>query len=366
MKGSVQYHSQSKRYYVQLYWQRKHEKFWTILWNREWIPIYDQRTGQKLLGAIQTDIDKGTFFPGAYRPGNPLSIGKYYETWIGCLDVTKKTRQDYRTAIRNYALPFFGEDKDIRQFHKSDLVRFYKSIDKSVKWKYNIMGALKAMFHFAYDDEKIIKVPPFPPLKQGLKQTIEYLTLEQQEKVLAEIPARHQPVFRFAMEYGLRIGEARAIMHDCVKEGRLYIRRAFSENELRETTKTGELREYDLTPYAKNIIDTMPVTSNTFVFVREDGKAYTNKNLNEIWHQAADKVGIKIKLYNAIRHSLGCQLLDEGKDLSFVQEVLGHTRPDMTRRYAKRTSHKVAETLSARRNIVSFRSTIGRNTEQNG
>jgi len=44
-----------------------------------------------------------------------------------------------------------------------------------------------------------------------------------------------------------------------------------------------------------------------------------------------------------IRHSLGCQLLDEGHDLSLVQEVLGHRRQEMTRRYEKRTAKKIGQ-----------------------
>jgi hypothetical protein len=59
----------------------------------------------------------------------------------------------------------------------------------------------------------------------------------------------------------------------------------------------------------------------------------------------AGRVGTKIKLYNVVRYSLGYRLLDEGQNLSCVQEVLDQACQDMTRRYARRPSHKVAETL---------------------
>lgn len=86
-----------------------------------------------------------------------------------------------------------------------------------------------------------------------------------------------------------------------------------------------------------------------FVFVRDDGKPYTSKNLNKIWHDACDKVEINIKMYNGVRHSLGCQLLDMGYDLSLVQDQLGHTKPEMTRRYAKRAPKILADALEKRR-----------------
>ena len=44
MKGSVIFHKQAKRYYVKVYWQRKQERFWTILWNKECLPLYDVKT----------------------------------------------------------------------------------------------------------------------------------------------------------------------------------------------------------------------------------------------------------------------------------------------------------------------------------
>lgn len=86
-------------------------------------------------------------------------------------------------------------------------------------------------------------------------------------------------------------------------------------------------------------------------FTRYDGKPYTNKNLNKIWHEAEakGKAGFKINLYNAIRHSLGCQLLDEGEDMSTVQEILGHKNASMTRCYAGITSKKLDQILTLRR-----------------
>jgi site-specific recombinase XerD len=64
----------------------------------------------------------------------------------------------------------------------------------------------------------------------------------------------------------------------------------------------------------------------------------------------------KVKLYNAIRHSLGCQLLDRGFEFDKVQKVQGHTNPEMTKRYAKRSNESITQMLIDRRaKIVHFR-----------
>lgn len=346
--GSVLRHG--NRFYVQIYWNKRIEKFWSVLIQGQWCSIKNEENGYKLLYAIREDIDRDRegFDPRSFRPGNPLCIGEYYKTWLSQIVAGKKCKTDYRGAIVNYAIPFFGQDKDIRKFKKAELTRFQESLNLSEKGRYNVMGALKSMVRWAYSNEEIKHIPPFPKMSMGDLPEIEYLTLDQQEQVLAHIPAQDAPIFRFAMEYGIRVGEARAIKRDAIKNGRIYIKRAFSGNELSEKTKTGDIRNPDLTPYAKEIIDGQKHLSE-FLFIRADGKPYTNKNLNKIWHAAEEKAGIRIKLYNAFRHSLGCQLLDEGEDMSTVQEILGHKNASMTRRYAKRTSKKLGQILTMRR-----------------
>jgi site-specific recombinase XerD len=72
-----------------------------------------------------------------------------------------------------------------------------------------------------------------------------------------------------------------------------------------------------------------------FVFVNTSGRPYSD-HLWEIWNEARDKVKApKVTMYQGTRHSRGTQLLEQGWDMAAVQDLLGHTRPDMTKRYAK-------------------------------
>ncbi len=57
---------------------------------------------------------------------------------------------------------------------------------------------------------------------------------------------------------------------------------------------------------------------------------------------------MKIDLKNAIRHSLGCQLLDEGIEMELVRDIYGHTSTQTTRRYARRSPERIAEVLLLR------------------
>jgi hypothetical protein len=124
--GSVQQHG--NRFFVQLYWNRKTEQFWSVLIQGIWHPIKNRENGEKLLYAIREEIDSDRegFDPRSFRPGNPLCIEQYCQTWLSQIDVTVKTKRDYKTAIVKHAIPFFKPDKDIRKFRKAELTAFQK------------------------------------------------------------------------------------------------------------------------------------------------------------------------------------------------------------------------------------------------
>jgi len=348
MKGSCHYDKKSRRWFVSIYWEGKRHKIFKHPITRE--PFWSRKSAEKQLNRIRTEVDEGYFNPNHWKPDSPMSTRKYVEEWLDCIDVSPNTLKDYRSSVNNYIIPFFG-DKDIRRLRHNDLVKFHKWIPRVDKGKYNVMSCLRTMLRYAWRNEDLSRVPPFPKLSYKLPE-IKYITLDQQEAILSAIHERHRPIYQFMMEYGVRPGEARALQKDCIENGHVIIQRAFADNMLRETTKTGRIRRYQIKPYFQRVLDGILPQLSPFVFVRDDGKPYTSKNLNKIWHEACAKVGIKIKMYNGVRHSLGCQLLDMGYDLSLVQDQLGHTKPEMTRRYAKRSEKVLADALTARRGKV--------------
>ena len=348
MKGSCHHDKKAKRWFVQIYWEGQKHRFWKHPQTGE--PFWAKKSAEKQLNRIRTEVDEGYFNPQFWKPDSPMSTSHYALEWLEIISVSKKTYTDYKTSVTKFIIPFLG-DKDIRSIRHGDLVKFYRWIDRSDKGKYNVMSTLRTMLRYAWRNEDIQSVPPFPTLSFELPE-IDYLEFDQQEKVLVEIPDRDRPIFYFMQEYGVRPGEARGLCKDCIADGQIVIRRAFSENKLKESTKTRTVRSYQITPFFQSVLDDIPRQLSQFVFVRGDGKPYTSKNLNKLWREACTKVGIKIKMYNAFRHSLGCQLLDQGEDLDLVRQQLGHTKSEMTRRYAKRSVTKLTEALNRRRGVV--------------
>ena len=365
MGGSIIQDRRDKKWHISIYWEKKRYKIFKHPVTGE--PFYNRKQAEKQLSRIRGEIDLGDFRPRAWLPDKPLSTRQYCKAWLKDLDVSKKTKIGYATAINKYIIQFF-KDKDIRNIRYNDIKNFKKQLPLSEKGIYNTVGVLKTMLREAYRNEDIPRVPPFPKLSLNDEdETIEYLEIKQQDRILEKIPEKHKPIFQCGMEYGLRTQEVRAIQKDCIKDGVLTIRRKFSENRLVETTKTGKkgIRRFDITSYFKEVLNSIEPHLSPFVFVRDSGRPYTNKNLNKIWHKAEQNAGIKCKLQNAFRHSLGCQLLDQGEQLDLVRQTLGHTNNRMTRKYATRKAIKVTEALERRRsNVVNFRQELGRKKDE--
>lgn len=346
LKGSYQFHAPAGRYYVSLYWNGKRNKIWH--YNGE--PIWHEKTANKLLNKIRSEIDDGVFLIQSYMPKSPLSIKSYSEQWLKTLSVTPTTIKFYQKALK-HSIDYFGEDFDVRHFIPSKLDIFYKELPLTTKGKYHVLNTLKSMLKCAYKDEIIKKIPPFPKLKNGEQQEIKYLTYEQQQKVLSFLPVHDRGIFEFAMEYGLRIGEVCALQKDCITDNKITIKRAMSDGELRESTKTGIIRRYGITEHARSILENNPLCPSPFVFNRKNGTPYTWKSMTKKWKNACRKAEIDINLYNGIRHSLGCQLMDEGVEMEMVRDILGHTTSTMTRKYAQRSEIRITNVLEFRGKI---------------
>lgn len=350
MKGSIQKDKRSGLFFILLYWHGKQWRFWRDPFSKQ--SFRDSGHAEKLLNIVRGEIDRGTFDPDAWKVGRKssgsLSVKKYATSWLERHDVSAKTLKDYKNAVHNYIIPYFG-NRLLTSITRNDLLEFKGHIEREQKTVYNIISVLRVILNAAFDNGDITKVPKFPTLSYELKEQ-DYLTFDEQELVIAQIPIRHRPIYRFMQEYGVRPGEARGLMKDCLKHGYVVIRRAFAENKLRETTKTGTVRKYVITSYFQGVLNNIPSQGSGFVFVRDDGKPYTSKNLNKIWHQACQDAGIRrIKMYNGMRHSLAYQLLEQGEELSLVQEQLGHANIEMTRRYATRPKARLGDALVRRR-----------------
>src|ERR1700704_3372539 len=80
---------------------------------------------------------------------------------------------------------------------------------------------------------------------------------------------------------------------------------------------------------------------------RKPGMPMTTRQLNRLFHEAADGAGIKKGVtLHALRHSFATHLLERGTDIRIIQTLLGHDKLDTTARYTRVATGMIASVES--------------------
>ena len=81
---------------------------------------------------------------------------------------------------------------------------------------------------------------------------------------------------------------------------------------------------------------------NDFVFESERGGRLTEATAQKVFHQALRRAGIqKDATFHSLRHSFATHLLDNGVDVRYVQELLGHANIRTTQIYTHVTNPSI-------------------------
>src|SRR5664280_2077098 len=88
---------------------------------------------------------------------------------------------------------------------------------------------------------------------------------------------------------------------------------------------------------------TTPVEERWLFPGQRSGKPLTTRQLNRLFHEAADAAGIRKGVtLHALRHSFATHLLERGTDIRVIQALLGHDKLDTTARYARVATGMIA------------------------
>ncbi len=135
---------------------------------------------------------------------------------------------------------------------------------------------------------------------------------------------------------GLRLGELINLkIGDIDSESmKIHIRKAKGKKDryimLSENVLT-LLREYYKVYMPKN-----------YIIEGQDGGKYSPQSVQSVFKKALQKSGIKKKAtVHTLRHSFATHLLDDGTDIRYIQELLGHKRLETTQIYTHVSSFSI-------------------------
>ncbi len=308
-------------------------------------PFDSYRVAHRQLEAMRRDWDNNTFTADDWIPKKTrhyrienltVEYLRGYEVEVKADTKAHSTARNIKQRIKDYILPEFGK-MDIRDIRAHHIKKFYhdlleteskttseKLAPKTIRHILNVFGS------FLRDHKDIIKiVPDLPRFTVVPKKEKKWLGIEKQMTALADIPEKHQLAFETLFDTGMRQGELRAIKVQDFQDGVIIISRVFSDNKLRQRTKTGIIKEYrvSFSLWRKLREHTRDKNGNEYLFT-ENGAPYHKDRLRAVWTSALEKAGIEhIDLQQASRHSRVSRIRQkkEREALQEAAEQLGHT-----------------------------------------
>ncbi len=175
-------------------------------------------------------------------------------------------------------------------------------------------------------------------LPKSEKRLPTVLSREEIKKILQSISnPKHRLLLAVAYGGGLRVSEA-------VK---LKVKDVYPAELLVKVTQ-GKGRKDRLTLLPEKIaaeIEELIAKKDAadYLFARRDGNCLTTRTAQAIFEHALAAAGIKKDAtFHSLRHSFATHLLENGTDIRYIQELLGHRSLTTTQRYAKVTGKAIS------------------------
>jgi integrase len=205
------------------------------------------------------------------------------------------------------------------------------------------------MFTDAYDWEDVGKIPKFPKI-DGPEPDFNVIDLDQQNAAIQKIqdPMDKADIL-FTARQIVRLSETRALFWKDLdlKHNQVTIRRHFSLNELRTTTKSKRIKVLPLDGDVKEELSRLLRHITSPIVFQKNGQSYSESYARKLWNWVTSEMGVKISFYRGTRHSSATEAVNRA-GMDKVQEFLGHTRSSMTRRYARMNTDGLKEVLRKR------------------
>ena len=272
-------------------------------------------------------------------------------------ELDRKTLKAYRIDLRQYFeyICVDEPDKEKIEEYVTHLHKSYKQ--KTVKRK---IASIKAFYNYLEETE-IIAESPFRKIKVKFKETVTlpriipreeiekllnhmYQCLNENDKASRKFMLRDVAVIEVFFATGARVYEISNIRDDSINLNTGLIRlmgKGGKERyvQISNTSILEVLKKY----YDEN---EQSIKKSGYFFVNNRESRYTEQSIRLMLKKYTKQAGIERNITpHMFRHSFATYLIEEGVDVSCVQQVLGHSSIKTTQIYIHIAAKKQAEIL---------------------
>lgn len=201
------------------------------------------------------------------------------------------------------------------------------------------LSQLSAVLHYAHRRGWLPGVPPISKAPEPAKR-VAWLTREQADELLDELPPHLSAMARFGLATGLRESNIRLLTWKQVDQ-----RRAIAWFEADEM-KAGRTHTVPLNPEALRVLAGQHGKHKTWVFpvphwetgtdgtARQVSDSPTGKISSAAWSKACERAGLPWLRFHDLRHTWASWHVQAGTPLPVLQELGGWASLAMVQRYA--------------------------------
>jgi site-specific recombinase XerD len=160
-----------------------------------------------------------------------------------------------------------------------------------------------------------------------------------QKMILATKNLNHRLIIQIGYAAGLRISEIVNLKWEEIDFDReiIHLKRAKGKKD----------RVVMLSKKVKENLINLDLKKDGHVFKTNRGKKYSQRAIQKILENASKKAGIKKKVTpHMLRHSFATHLLEQGTDIRYIKDLLGHSNIETTLIYTKVSNKDISKIKS--------------------
>lgn len=225
---------------------------------------------------------------------------------------------------------------ELAQINLTYFKKVLKNSGKAYTTVNRIIAAINVYYHYLYDVGIITERYSIDPITIRTKRVYKGLDDKELWKLRTEIHKgcnkTHICMFGILLGTGIRVSELINIKLKDLKltdrKGRLII---LGKGEV--------VREIPINKEVRNILKIYldhRISDSEYLFPSVNGKPYNRISINRILQRYSDRIGITVSPHK-LRHTLGYRLVRDKREITTIQQILGHSTINTTNTYTMTT-----------------------------
>ena len=251
------------------------------------------------------------------------------------------TIRTYKNEFAQFliALKSYSVDNCDAEKLRSYMLYCYKYLRLTENTLHSRLNALKFYFEQVLHREKFFVDIPRPKKHLKLPKTISPYNIKKLLNATTNL--KHNTILKLCYGMGLRVSEIINIKIEDIDSQNMQVLIECGKGKKDRYVNLPQSVLEQLRTYYKEY------RPKKYLFEGQDGGQYSTRSVQQVFKNALQKAGINKNVgIHSLRHSYATHLLEQGTDIRFIQELLGHKDIKTTLIYTEVTNNSVRKVTS--------------------